>query len=128
MKRRYRVNVMPSDGYRFRLLGSRDSCDFSFTIDEINFYINRTEEERIFIISDSKLVYDLEGLGAAEFQVGFKGWIELDLSASDEELFGSSKREVDYNIEIFVGNEMLEQDNDYELVYNKRVIIRWIKP
>lgn len=120
MTKKFLINVNPEDGYRFRLLSSLDVERFSFQVDEVNCYNEKSGDDEIFIVIDADLTYQIEACGADEFQVGFHGWIELDLDKSQQKLLSSLDFEVDYNFEILVDDEPLEQESDYELVYNKR--------
>jgi hypothetical protein len=123
MIKRFDINVSPEDGYRFRLLSSQDIENSTFQVDEVNCYNEKSGDDEIFIVSDADLTYQVEACGSNEFQVGFCGWIELDLDKSQQKLLSSLDFEVDYNFEILVDDEPLEQDSDYELVYNKRFLL-----
>jgi hypothetical protein len=118
--KRFLIKVNTEDGYRFRLLSSRDVETFSFRVDEVNCYNDKSGDDEIFIVSDANLAYQISSCGSDEFQVGFHGWIELDLDKSQYRLLSLVDFEVDYNLEILFDNEPLEQDSDYELVHNKR--------
>jgi hypothetical protein len=123
LTKRFSVNVSPENGYRFRLMRSLDAESFLYKVDEINCYNENSGDDEIFIVGDAELTWKVEACGADEFQVGFQGWIELDLDKSQQKLLSSLDFEVDYNFEILVDDEALEQDSDYELVYNMRFVM-----
>jgi len=123
MSKRFNVDVSPIDGYRFRLLSKNNVKNFSFVVDEVNCFNKKTDDDEIFIVSDSDLVFTCESCGDQEYQVGFQGWIELELSKTEDTLLKSVSHEVDYNFEILLNNEPLQQDSEYELVYNKRFVL-----
>ena len=92
-------------------------------LDETNCLNTDTDDYEIIIVNKSTLRYELEECGEHELQVGFKGKICFDLVSSQRKALADAGWEVDYNLEIFDDTNMLAQDIDYELVYNKRIFL-----